>query len=191
MNTGRAAIVTSVIVDLVNHIGIEFEYCSDSKEPQPKSRVMYGWADLAYIGDYKNCAVYSDKFNIARYKSDSNSPFHRETSNILLGIEQTRYSYLPSEFELLIKNLRERRQFESDKLQELKSIFQTDFLGAHAYWHKHLSCILTEKDFFDCRIEFVRTWAGIDDEWKLDDEQASAVAECGSHIQVTARAGSG
>jgi len=86
---------------------------------------------------------------------------------------------------------RERLRRLQYHFEELDRKFDEDFLGAHTYWHEHLSSSIKISDFEERRKLFVRRWFARHPDLGLDDEQAEAVAEYGHHIQVTARAGSG
>jgi DNA helicase-4 len=92
-----------------------------------------------------------------------------------------------------------RRQTELDEFQQRKSNaflqldpkLKEDFNGAHAFWHEYLRSIISKDVFRERCIAFTQNWFERHPDLTLDEEQADAVAETGTHIQVTARAGSG
>jgi DNA helicase-4 len=83
-------------------------------------------------------------------------------------------------------------------LAEMKSAFEQDFLGADELFIERLSRYLTREEFEQEKVFFVQSWvkksvpAINEAEPRIpDDEQATAMASHGTHIQVVARAGSG
>jgi DNA helicase-4 len=76
-------------------------------------------------------------------------------------------------------------------LLKLHELLNDDFTNAEKVWNKQLHLVINQEEFNQCRTGFVRKWLQRYPDLILDDEQAAAVAEWGSHIQVTARAGSG
>lgn len=96
-----------------------------------------------------------------------------------------------AELERIMAAERERLRRLQYHFEDLDRKFDEDFLGARAYWHEHLSSFVNTSDFEERRNGFVRRWFARHPDLGLDAEQVEAVAEHGSHIQVTARAGSG
>lgn len=83
-------------------------------------------------------------------------------------------------------------------LAEMKTAFVKDFLGADGLFSEKLSRFLTREEFDQEKILFIQSW--VRDSVPAikgtapripDDEQASAMASHGAHVQVVARAGSG
>jgi DNA helicase-4 len=86
----------------------------------------------------------------------------------------------------------ELRNFSKARaVTRLKECFSMDFVSAATLHSSEFSELLTLEQFQLMRLEFVREWFARHPDLSLDEEQADAVAECNSHIQVTARAGSG
>jgi DNA helicase-4 len=86
----------------------------------------------------------------------------------------------------------ELRNFSKARaVTRLKECFSMDFVSAVTLHSSKFSELLTLEQFQFMRLEFVREWFARHPDLSLDEEQGEAVAECGSHIQVTARAGSG
>lgn len=81
---------------------------------------------------------------------------------------------------------------------EIKSAFQSSFLGADHLFSEKLSSYLTQEEYEQQKVAFIQSWVkstipvikGV--EPRIPDmEQAAAIASHGTHIQVVARAGSG
>jgi len=88
-------------------------------------------------------------------------------------------------------NLEEIERAKTHAFLQLDPQLEENFIGAQAFWHDHLRSIISEDVFRERRAAFVQNWFNKYPDLALDEEQTEAVAECGSHIQVTARAGSG
>lgn len=76
-------------------------------------------------------------------------------------------------------------------IERLNSQFESDYINAQKYWQDYLQAELSYDEFSNIRTKFLINWSQSYPVVSLDEEQASAVAEYGPHIQVTARAGSG
>ena len=76
-------------------------------------------------------------------------------------------------------------------LDSLKDSFNTDFISASERYTQEWGNLVTIEQFNLMRMQYVYEWFEHYPDLVLDDEQADAVAECGQHVQVTARAGSG
>jgi DNA helicase IV len=75
--------------------------------------------------------------------------------------------------------------------QYLDDLFQTKFTSSKSGWRESVSDVIGIDEFQDLRNRFVQKWSRQYPDLGLDEEQAGAVAESGTHLQVTARAGSG
>ncbi len=76
-------------------------------------------------------------------------------------------------------------------LRAVATKLEEAFGEAESFYRGFVSDLISEKEFSEITSKFVQKWAERSIELELDDEQAGAVAEFGTHIQVTARAGSG
>jgi DNA helicase-4 len=76
-------------------------------------------------------------------------------------------------------------------LKRLRTAFRQSFNQAENVWKVELSKALSHQDFEEEQIAFVREWSGTRFKHSLDQEQARAVVESGTHLLVSARAGSG
>jgi DNA helicase-4 len=81
-------------------------------------------------------------------------------------------------------------------LRELQELFQSDFPEAKSEYNKHWHHLVPIDEFRGLRDTFVQSWVRQEiyqnpSEPFPDKEQAEAIAETGTHIKVTARAGSG
>ncbi len=91
---------------------------------------------------------------------------------------------------------REKERVLEKRRSEVRSIalrlFQSDYLSAREDFLVACGEDAAQLiDLSDLQAEFVRNWARTQMGWSLDKEQASAVGAVGSHVKVTARAGSG
>jgi DNA helicase IV len=76
-------------------------------------------------------------------------------------------------------------------ISKFKTDLQTCYTEAARFAHEYDETLLSRSELSEAMRHFVQEWSNGNGDIKLDDEQASAVAEFGCHIQVTARAGSG
>lgn len=94
-----------------------------------------------------------------------------------------------------------RKQAEAErniKLEELRSKFQFDFLGADVFFQESCIGLINEQEFEAEKLSFVKAWITANapssqrgSKQSPDDEQVAAIASLHGHIQVVARAGSG
>ena len=94
-----------------------------------------------------------------------------------------------------------RKQTEAQRhalLREVRRRLQSDFLGTDSFFRKSCAGLITEKEFEEEKLSFVKSWVientpSTKDGVKRipDDEQVAAIASVHGHIQVVARAGSG
>jgi DNA helicase-4 len=76
-------------------------------------------------------------------------------------------------------------------LRAIQEKLEDAFCDAADFHQRFVAGLIPEREFAEIRSTFVRRWVEDHTDLSLDQEQADAVAEYGSHIQVTARAGSG
>lgn len=83
-------------------------------------------------------------------------------------------------------------------LREIRRRLHSDFLGTDSFFQKSCAGLITEEEFEEEKLSFVKSWLtentpSTNDRVKriLDDEQVAAIASVHEHIQVVARAGSG
>ena len=90
-----------------------------------------------------------------------------------------------------------RRKIEEEKLiklgliAKLKTKLREDYLSADDYYKKECSEIITYNEYDADKISFIKSWTSKNTSTELDDEQAKAVGEYHTNIQLVARAGSG
>jgi len=84
-----------------------------------------------------------------------------------------------------------RHQIIKQKITDLKNLFQEDFLSADNYYETECSEYITQEEYEIEKTAFVKAWVESIYSTKLDDEQALAISEFHSNIQLVARAGSG
>ncbi len=74
---------------------------------------------------------------------------------------------------------------------EINTKFQKDFLSTDSFYKNECSEYITNEEYDDLKIVFIKSWAGKNSLLPLDDDQARAIGECAGDIQLIARAGSG
>ena len=93
-----------------------------------------------------------------------------------------------------------RKQREEQRaliLRKLRDRFQSDFLGAVAFYKASCADVITEQEFETEKLSFVKDWAAANTPSRNgskqlpDDEQVAAIGAVHGHVQVIARAGSG
>ena len=85
-----------------------------------------------------------------------------------------------------------RKQSRSSVISKFKAVMHTDYLSSADSVFVDSSDDDLRAEVLSLRREFVRSWLhGRLGGLKVDDEQADAVGAVGSHVKVTARAGSG
>lgn len=83
------------------------------------------------------------------------------------------------------------RQKRERALARINGYFESNFLNADHLYEKQHKEIISRDEYDAVKTRYVQLWARTNTETQLDNEQSTAIASYGKHIQVIARAGSG
>jgi hypothetical protein len=85
-----------------------------------------------------------------------------------------------------------RRKLKQQKIIELKNKLKTDFLNVDHFYNNECSDLITNEEYTDLKIAFIKSWAVKNSLIpEPDAQQAKAIGEYSGDILVKARAGSG
>ena len=82
------------------------------------------------------------------------------------------------------------REKKEEEVSKIKSKFNTDYLSSNNYYESECSKFLSKDEYDAEKISFIKKWCEKNDLQIPDDEQARAIGEFGTNIQLIARAGS-
>jgi|ETNmetMinimDraft_33_1059910.scaffolds.fasta_scaffold02441_4 DNA helicase-4 len=104
--------------------------------------------------------------------------------------EKDRKLFKKQEEERIIRE--KNRKIIKQKISEINTKLQKDFFSADHFYNNECSEYITNEEYADSKIAFIKSWAGKNSLIpEPDAEQAKAIGEYSSDIQVKARAGSG
>lgn len=198
MPNGTVCEITSV-----GKSSIIFQYRTSKNTMRVKPLWNYSVHDFTQLGTFKRRGVLGYRFaaDTLDKLQESFESLPDATKNMLhaLKIERVAKTHAEQERQRELLEARARKEADAARALRIKAQasddlirhFELDFVGSRKVWEEHLHEHLGEDEFQQSRTAFVRNWFKRYPDLALDEEQAEAVAEYGSHIQVTARAGSG
>ena len=136
------------------------------------------WLDLPTLIQEKRdgCLRETEKERLNR---EAEAKAHEEKNRRLVEEEKVRREKALAEAE-------RKRLFKA-----LKKKMEEDYLGTDVFYTSCCRSLISVEEYEKEKISFVRNWAEVHSETKVDSEQALAIGVADRHVQVVARAGSG